>query len=215
MNSKSFQAAGAQTCHCRAIAYPASSTTPVFRQIADQLGAYLIVDMAHMPTDRAGLHPSPVPYAVSYDDHHTTLRVPRGGMVGPSGARQTSKPCFSRMQGGPLMLYRRQSGGAGGGKNVESGCKSLPAADRKELQTLRKLVSQGFRRPRTAPIPIGGGARRLRKSELTGKVAQEILDSRVSRSNKNGCRSTLCRPSSPVAVRIGTPAVTPEAEERR
>jgi len=194
-----------------ASAYPRIIDYPRFRKIADEIGAFLMVDMAHIAgLVAAGLHPSPVPYAdFVTTTTHKTLRGPRGGMVlcKAEHAKAIDSKVFPGMQGGPLMhviaakavalkealspefkLYQQQ---------IVANAKSLAHA----------LIGKGFR------LTSDGTDNHLmlvdlRKSELTGKVAQETLDKARITVNKNGVPFDTRSPFVTSGIRIGTPAVT-------
>src|SRR5262245_24136464 len=194
-----------------ASAYPRIIDYPRFRKIADEIGAFLMVDMAHIAgLVAAGLHPSPVPYAdFVTTTTHKTLRGPRGGMVlcKAEHVKAIDSKVFPGMQGGPLMhviaakavalkealspefkLYQQQ---------IVANAKALAHA----------LIGKGFR------LTSGGTDNHLmlvdlRKSELTGKVAQETLDKARITVNKNGVPFDTRSPFVTSGIRIGTPAVT-------
>jgi glycine hydroxymethyltransferase len=194
-----------------ASAYPRIIDYERFRKIADQIGAYLMVDMAHIAgLVAAGLHPSPVPYAdFVTTTTHKTLRGPRGGMVlcRAEHAKTVDSKVFPGMQGGPLMhviaakavalkealtpefkLYQQQ---------VVKNAKVLA----------QRLMSKGFRL-------VSEGTDNhlmlvdLRKSELTGKVAQETLDKARITVNRNAVPFDTRSPFVTSGIRVGTPAVT-------
>ncbi len=194
-----------------ASAYPRIIDYERFRRIADQVGAYLMVDMAHIAgLVAAGLHPSPVPYAdFVTTTTHKTLRGPRGGLVlcRAEHAKTLDSKVFPGMQGGPLMhviaakavalkealapefkLYQQQ---------IVKNAKVLAA----------KLMSKGFRL-------VSEGTDNhlmlvdLRQSELTGKVAQETLDKAHITVNRNAVPFDTRSPFVTSGIRIGTPAVT-------
>jgi glycine hydroxymethyltransferase len=194
-----------------ASAYPRVIDYPRFRKIADGIGALLMVDMAHIAgLVAAGLHPSPVPYAdFVTTTTHKTLRGPRGGMVlcKAEHAKIIDSRVFPGMQGGPLMhviaakavalkealspefkVYQRQ---------IVNNAQALAQA----------LMARGFR------LTSDGTDNHLmlvdlRKSELTGKVAQETLDKARITVNKNGIPFDTRSPFVTSGIRIGTPAVT-------
>ena len=194
-----------------ASAYPRIIEFKRFREIADDVGAYLMVDMAHIAgLVAAGIHPSPVPYAdFVTTTTHKTLRGPRGGMIlcREKHAKTIDSKLFPGLQGGPLMhviaakavalkealspefkLYQQQ---------IVKNAKTLGDA----------LIGQGFRL-------VSGGTDNhlmlvdLRQSELTGKVAQETLDKARITVNKNTVPFETRSPFVTSGIRIGTPAVT-------
>ena len=194
-----------------ASAYPRIIDYARFRQIADQIGALLMVDMAHIAgLVAAGLHPSPVPYAdFVTTTTHKTLRGPRGGMVlckAEHGKTVDSK-VFPGMQGGPLMHV------------IAAKAVALKEALRPEFKVYqqqivnnaqalaRGLMDEGFR------LTSDGTDNHLmlvdlRKSELTGKVAQESLDKARITVNRNAVPFDTRSPFVTSGIRIGTPAVT-------
>ena len=194
-----------------ASAYPRIIDYPRFRKIADGIGALLMVDMAHIAgLVAAGLHPSPVPYAdFVTTTTHKTLRGPRGGMVlcKADHAKIIDSRVFPGMQGGPLMhviaakavalkealnpefkVYQQQIV-----KNAQALAQALMAND-------FRLTSDGTDNHLMLVD--------LRKSELTGKVAQETLDKARITVNKNGIPFDTRSPFVTSGIRIGTPAVT-------
>lgn len=182
-----------------------------FREIADEVGAYLLVDMAHIAgLVAAGLHQNPVPYSdFVTTTTHKTLRGPRGGMIlcKEEYAKKIDKTVFPGMQGGPLMhviaakavsfkealtddfkVYSQQ---------VIDNAKALGEA----------LVSEGIR------IVSGGTDNHLllldvTPLELTGKVCEEVLDRIGVTTNKNTIPFDAESPFVTSGVRIGTAAVT-------
>ena len=194
-----------------ASAYPRIIDYPRFRQIADHVGALLMVDMAHIAgLVAAGLHPSPVPYAdFVTTTTHKTLRGPRGGMVlcKAEHAKTVDSRVFPGMQGGPLMHVIAA-------KAVALKEALSPAFKVYQQQIIKNaralagaLTQKGFR------LTSGGTDNHLmlidlRKSELTGKVAQEALDKAHITVNKNAVPFDTRSPFVTSGVRIGTPAVT-------
>ena len=194
-----------------ASAYPRLLDYERFRQITDEVGAYLMVDMAHIAgLVAAGDHPSPVPYAdFVTTTTHKTLRGPRGGMIlcREAHVKTINSKVFPGLQGGPLMhtiaakavalkealtpefkLYQHQ---------IVRNAKALAEA----------LMDKGFRL-------VSGGTDNhlmmvdLRQTELTGKVAQETLDEARITVNKNTVPFDTRSPVVTSGIRIGTPAVT-------
>jgi glycine hydroxymethyltransferase len=194
-----------------ASAYPRIIDYSRFRQIADQVGAYLMVDMAHIAgLIAAGLHPSPVPDAdFVTTTTHKTLRGPRGGMVlcKAEHAKIVDSRVFPGMQGGPLMHVIAAKAVALK-EALSPEFKSYQQQIVKNAQTLAQtLMSAGFR------LTSDGTDNHLmlvdlRKSEITGKVAQETLDKARITVNKNGVPFDTRSPFVTSGVRIGTPAVT-------
>jgi glycine hydroxymethyltransferase len=194
-----------------ASAYPRIIDYAKFRQIADEIGALLMVDMAHIAgLVAAGLHPSPVPYAdFVTTTTHKTLRGPRGGMVlcRAAQAKTLDSKVFPGMQGGPLMHVIAAKAVALK-EALSPEFKIYQQQIVKNAQALAQtLMSQGFR------LTSGGTDNHLmlvdlRQSELTGKVAQEALDKARITVNKNAVPFDTRSPFVTSGIRIGTPAVT-------
>jgi glycine hydroxymethyltransferase len=194
-----------------ASAYPRVIDYPRFRKIADDIGALLMMDMAHIAgLVAAGLHPSPVPYAdFVTTTTHKTLRGPRGGMVlcKAEHAKTVDSKVFPGMQGGPLMHVIAAKAVALK-EALSPEFKIYQQQIVKNAQTLAKdVVSHGFR------LTSDGTDNHLmlvdlRKSELTGKVAQETLDKARITVNRNAVPFDTRSPFVTSGVRIGTPAVT-------
>ena len=194
-----------------ASAYPRIIDYARFRRIADAIGAMLMVDMAHIAgLVAAGLHPSPVPHAdFVATTTHKTLRGPRGGMVlsRAEHAKTIDSKVFPGLQGGPLMHVIAAKAVALK-EALSPDFKSYQQQIVKNAQALAQaLMSQGFRL-------ISGGTDNhlmlvdLRKSELTGKVAQEALDKARITVNKNAVPFDTRSPFVTSGIRLGTPAVT-------
>ena len=194
-----------------ASAYPRIIDYARFREIADEVGALVMVDMAHIAgLIAAGLHPSPVPYAdFVTTTTHKTLRGPRGGMVlcKAEHAKTVDSRVFPGMQGGPLMHVIAA-------KAVALKEALSPEFKVYQQQTVKNagalaqaLMSKGLRL-------ISDGTDNhlmlvdLRKSELTGKVAQETLDKAHITVNRNAVPFDTRSPFVTSGIRIGTPAVT-------
>jgi glycine hydroxymethyltransferase len=194
-----------------ASAYPRIIDYSRFRKIADDIGAYLMVDMAHIAgLVAAGLHPSPVPYAdFVTTTTHKTLRGPRGGLVlcKAEHAKTIDSRVFPGMQGGPLMHVIAAKAVALK-EALSPGFKIYQQQIVKNAQTLaRTLMEKGFR------LTSDGTDNHLmlvdlRKSELTGKVAQEALDKARITVNRNAVPFDTRSPFVTSGVRVGTPAVT-------
>ncbi len=194
-----------------ASAYPRIIDYARFRKIADDIGAWLMVDMAHIAGLVAtGLHPSPVPYAdFVTTTTHKTLRGPRGGLVlcRAEHAKTIDSKVFPGMQGGPLMHVIAAKAVAlkeALGPEFKSYQRQIVTNARVLAQA---LMFQGFR------LTSGGTDNHLmlldlRKSELTGKVAQEALDKARITVNKNAVPFDTRSPFVTSGIRIGTPAVT-------
>jgi glycine hydroxymethyltransferase len=194
-----------------ASAYPRTIDYVRFRKIADEIGAYLMVDMAHIAgLVAAGIHPSPVPHAdFVTTTTHKTLRGPRGGMIlcKAAHAKTIDSKVFPGMQGGPLMHVIAAKAVALK-EALGPDFKVYQQQIVKNAQALsRSLMSKGFR------LTSGGTDNHLmlvdlRKSELTGKVAQETLDKARITVNKNAVPFDTRSPFVTSGIRIGTPAVT-------
>jgi glycine hydroxymethyltransferase len=194
-----------------ASAYPRVIDYPRFRKIADDIGALLMVDMAHIAgLVAAGLHPSPVAYAdFVTTTTHKTLRGPRGGMVlcKAEHAKTVDSKVFPGMQGGPLMHVIAAKAVALK-EALSPEFKIYQQQIVKNAQALASgLMSHGFR------LTSDGTDNHLmlvdlRKSELTGKVAQETLDKARITVNRNAVPFDTRSPFVTSGVRIGTPAVT-------
>ena len=194
-----------------ASAYPRIIDFPRFRKIADDIGALLMVDMAHIAgLVAAGLHPSPVPYAdFVTTTTHKTLRGPRGGMIlcKSEHAKIVDSRVFPGMQGGPLMHVIAAKAVALK-EALSPEFKIYQQQIVKNAQALAQaLIANGFR------LTSDGTDNHLmlvdlRKSEITGKVAQETLDNARITVNKNGIPFDTRSPFVTSGIRIGTPAVT-------
>lgn len=194
-----------------ASAYPRIIDFAKFRQIADEVGALLMVDMAHIAgLVAAGVHPSPVPHAdFVTTTTHKTLRGPRGGMVlcRAAHARMVDSKVFPGMQGGPLMHVIAAKAVALK-EALNPAFKIYQEQIVKNAQALAKaLISKGYR------LTSGGTDNHLmlvdlRQSELTGKVAQETLDRARITVNRNAVPFDTRSPFITSGIRIGTPAVT-------
>ncbi|MGZ8497318.1 MAG: serine hydroxymethyltransferase [Candidatus Binatia bacterium] len=201
-----------------ASAYPRIIDFPRFRKIADDIGALLMVDMAHIAgLVAAGLHPSPVPYAdFVTTTTHKTLRGPRGGMVlcKAEHAKIVDSRVFPGMQGGPLMHVIAAKAVALK-EALSPEFKIYQQQIVKNAQALaQSLIANGFR------LTSDGTDNHLmlvdlRKSELTGKVAQETLDKAHITVNKNGIPFDTRSPFVTSGIRIGTPAVTSRGMKER
>jgi glycine hydroxymethyltransferase len=194
-----------------ASAYPREIDFKKFREIADEVGAYLMVDMAHIAgLVAAGLHPNPVPYAdFVTTTTHKTLRGPRGGMIlcKEKYAKQIDKSIFPGIQGGPLMHVIAAKAVAFGealqdsfkeyAQNIVNNAKRLAESLQKEGIT---LVSGGTD---NHLILID-----VRNLNLTGKVAEHVLDEVGITVNKNTIPFDPASPFVTSGIRIGTAAVT-------
>src|ERR1043166_5911078 len=184
---------------------------PALRSIADEVGAILVVDMAHFAgLVAAGLHPSPVPHAqIVTTTTHKTLRGPRGGMILclETHAKDVDKQVFPGTQGGPLEHVIAAKAVALG-EALAPGFKAYAAQVIKNAQTLaRAMIARGY------AIVSGGTDTHLmlvdlRPKQVTGKEAQELLDKAQITVNKNTIPGDPQQASVAGGTRIGTPAVT-------
>lgn len=181
------------------------------REIADEVGAYLMVDMAHIAgLVAAGLHPSPVPFAdVVTTTTHKTLRGPRGGMIlcREEFAKQIDKAVFPGTQGGPLMHIIAA-------KAVALGEAMTPEFKEYQTQIVKNaktlcgaLIDEGL------DIVSGGTDNHLMllkliKNGITGKELEKRLDEVHITANKNTVPNDPQSPFITSGVRLGTPAVT-------
>ncbi len=183
-----------------------------FREIADSVGAYLMVDMAHIAgLVAAGLHPNPVEYAdVVTSTTHKTLRGPRGGIILTNSEeiiKKINKTIFPGIQGGPLMhviAAKAQSFS----EALDPSFKTYQEQVLKNIKALSKsLEENGFR------IVSGGTDNHLilvdvTSSNLTGKDAEKLLDEINITVNKNTIPYDKASPMITSGIRIGSPAMT-------
>ena len=184
-----------------------------FREIADKVGAVLMVDMAHIAgLVAAGLHQSPIPYAhVTTTTTHKTLRGPRGGMILSSDEVNKkynfNKAIFPGIQGGPLM-HVIAAKAVCFKEALSDDYKEYMKQVVKNADTLAKaLIEEGF------DIVSGGTDNHLmlldlKKYDLTGKDAEKVLDSVHITCNKNTVPNDPKSPFVTSGLRLGTPAVT-------
>ncbi|HEY4600797.1 MAG TPA: serine hydroxymethyltransferase [Cerasibacillus sp.] len=194
-----------------ASAYPRQIDFAKFREIADEVGAYLLVDMAHIAgLVASGLHQNPVKYAdFVTTTTHKTLRGPRGGMIlcKEKYAKQIDKTVFPGMQGGPLM-HVIAAKATSFKEALSDEFKAYSKQIIKNAKVLGEaLVEEGIR------IVSGGTDNHLLLLDvtplnLTGKVAEEVLDEVGITTNKNTIPFDTESPFVTSGVRIGTPAVT-------
>lgn len=196
-----------------ASAYPRLIDFKKFREIADEVGAYLMVDMAHIAgLVAAGEHPSPIPYAhVTTTTTHKTLRGPRGGLILTNDeelAKRINKAIFPGTQGGPLMHTIAAKAVCFGealkpefkeySKRVIANCKALA----------NELVSEGFK------LVSGGTDNHLMLVDLTGmkvdtgREAEHLLDEIGITCNKNAIPFDKQTPFVTSGLRLGSAAVT-------
>jgi glycine hydroxymethyltransferase len=194
-----------------ASAYPRTLDFAKFREIADEAGASMMVDMAHIAgLVAAGVHPSPVPFAdIVTTTTHKTLRGPRGGLVMGKEpyAKSINSQIFPGIQGGPLMHVIA-------GKAV-----ALREALTPEYKAYQKQIVANARALAEALLSAGlrltsGGTDNhlmlvdLRPKNLTGKVAEAVLDKAGITVNKNMIPFDPEKPMVTSGVRVGTPAIT-------
>ena len=194
-----------------ASAYPRAIDFKKFREIADAVGAYLMVDMAHIAgLVAAGLHMNPVPYAdFVTTTTHKTLRGPRGGMIlcKEQFAKQIDKSIFPGIQGGPLMHVIAAKAVAFG-EALQPEFKTYAQTIINNANVLAtSLKEQGIR------IVSGGTDNHLilvdlQSLNITGKVAEHILDEVGITVNKNTIPFDPQSPFITSGIRIGTAAVT-------
>ena len=194
-----------------ASAYPREIDFPEFRRIADEVGALVMVDMAHIAgLVAAGVHPSPVPYAdFVTSTTHKTLRGPRGGLILCSAewSKKLNSLIFPGIQGGPLMhviaakavAFKEalQPGFKSYAQQVVSNAKALAAG----------LSARGYN------LVSGGTDNHLMLvdfsgTEMTGKVAEATLEKAGITANKNAVPFDTRSPFVTSGIRLGTPATT-------
>ncbi len=183
-----------------------------FREIADEVGAYLQVDMAHFAgLVAAGVHPNPFPHAhVATTTTHKTLRGPRGGMIltdDETLAKKINSAIFPGLQGGPLMHV------------IAAKAVAFGEALQPEFKVYQQAVVDNARALATSLIRNGfdlvtGGTDNhlvlvdLRSKGVTGKAAEATLGRAHITCNKNGIPFDPAKPMVTSGVRLGTPAAT-------
>ncbi|WP_288528228.1 serine hydroxymethyltransferase [uncultured Secundilactobacillus sp.] len=183
-----------------------------FRQIADSVGAYLMVDMAHIAgLVAAGLHPSPVGIAdVVTTTTHKTLRGPRGGLIlsQEKYAKQLNSAVFPGTQGGPLEHVIA-------GKAVAFKEALAPTFTDYAGQIIKnaQAMAEVFDQSDTVRVVSGGTDNHLMtldvsQTGLNGKETQELLDSVMITTNKEAIPNETLSPFKTSGVRLGTPAIT-------
>ncbi len=196
-----------------ASAYPREIDFKRFREIADEVGAYLMVDMAHIAgLVAAGLHMSPIPYAhVTTTTTHKTLRGPRGGMILSSNEVNEkfnfNKAVFPGIQGGPLM-HVIAAKAVCLKEALDDSYKVYMGNVKKNAAALAEgLTKRGF-------TLVSGGTDNhlmlvdLRNMNITGKQCEKLLDAANITCNKNTIPKDPASPFVTSGIRIGTPAVT-------
>ena len=194
-----------------ASAYPRVIDFKAFREIADEVGAYLMVDMAHIAgLVAAGLHPSPVPYAhVVTTTTHKTLRGPRGGMIlcTEELAKKIDSAIFPGSQGGPLEHI------------IAAKAVALGEAMTPEFADYQKRIVENAQALAQGLLDVGfdlvsGGTDNhlmlvdLRKGRITGRDMEHRLDEVNITVNKNTIPNDPEKPTVASGIRVGTPAVT-------
>jgi glycine hydroxymethyltransferase len=193
-------------------AYPRVIDFKRFRQIADSVGAYFQVDMAHFAgLVAAGVHPSPLPHAhVVTTTTHKTLRGPRGGMILSNDeeiGKKINSSMFPGLQGGPLMHVIAAKAVAFG-EALQPEFRAYAARVVENAKALAAtLVENGL------AIVSGGTDTHLmlvdlRPKKLTGKLAEQSLEHAGITCNKNGIPFDPEKPTVTSGVRLGTPAAT-------
>ena len=194
-----------------ASAYPRIIDFPKFREIADEVGALLMVDMAHIAgLVAAGLHPSPVPYAdIVTSTTHKTLRGPRGGLILAKEelGKKLNSAVFPGTQGGPLM-HIIAAKAVCFKEAMEPEFVEYQKQVVKNAQALAEgLMSHDFEL-------VSGGTDnhlvlvKLLNKNLTGKVAEKLLDDANITTNKNTIPNDPQSPFVTSGLRMGTPAMT-------
>lgn len=196
-----------------ASAYPREIDFKKFREIADEVGAYLMVDMAHIAGLVAtGLHMSPIPYAhVTTTTTHKTLRGPRGGMILSSNEMNEkfnfNKAVFPGIQGGPLM-HVIAAKAVCFKEALSDDYKTYMQNVKDNAAALAKgLTDRGFNL-------VSSGTDNhlmlvdLRNMNITGKQCEKLLDAANITCNKNTIPKDPASPFVTSGIRIGTPAVT-------
>ena len=194
-----------------ASAYPRTIDFKRFREIADEVGAYLLVDMAHIAgLVAAGEHPSPVPYAdVVTTTTHKTLRGPRGGLIlcKEELGKQIDKAIFPGTQGGPLMHIIAAKAVALGEASTDAFRDYQKQIVKNAAALANGLMKRGFN------LVSGGTDNHLMLLDLqnfgmTGKELEHRLDEVHITVNKNAVPNDPQSPFVTSGIRIGTPAVT-------
>lgn len=197
---------------CGASAYPRTIDFARFRAVADEVGAYLMVDMAHIAgLVAAGVHPSPLPYAdVVTTTTHKTLRGPRGGMIlcnDEAIYKKINSAVFPGTQGGPLE-HIIAAKAVCFGEALKPEFRAYGQQVVKNAAVLaEELTRQGFR------LVSGGTDNHLclvdvRNFHITGKEFERRLDEVQITANKNAIPNDPETPFVTSGIRVGTPAVT-------
>lgn len=194
-----------------ASAYPRWFDFKKLREIADSVGAYFMMDMAHIAgLVAAGLHPSPVPHChVVTSTTHKTLRGPRGGLILTTEefAKKVDSAVFPGLQGGPLEHVIAAKAVAFG-EAMQPSFKVYSQQVLDNAQALAKVLeAEGFR------LTSGGTDNHLvlvdlRSYNISGKEAETVLDAASIHVNKNMIPFDPVKPTITSGIRLGTPAVT-------
>jgi glycine hydroxymethyltransferase len=199
---------------CGYSAYPRTIDFAKFREIADEVGALLMADVAHIAgLVVAGVHPSPFPHAhVVTTTTHKTLRGPRGGLILTNDeelSKAINRSVFPGCQGGPLM-HIIAAKAVGFGENLQPSFKTYAQQIINNARALAEsLMSRGYRL-------VSGGTDnhlmlvdlRAKAEHLTGADVEKALEAAGIISNKNGVPNDPRPPKVTSGVRLGTPALT-------
>ena len=201
-----------QLIMCGASAYPREIDYKRFREIADEVGAYLVADIAHVAgLIVAGVHPSPVGYAhVITSTTHKTLRGPRGGLImcdDEEIAKRINKAVFPGSQGGPLMHIIAA-------KAIAFKEALTPEFKEYQVQVVKNAKAMANRLLERGLKLVSGGTDNhmmlvnLTGSGVNGKQLETWLDEAHITANKNSIPNEPLPPSLTSGIRVGTPAVT-------
>lgn len=201
-----------QLIMCGASAYPREIDYKRFRQIADEVGAYLVADIAHVAgLIVAGVHQSPVGYAhVITSTTHKTLRGPRGGLImcdDEEIAKRINKAVFPGSQGGPLMHIIAA-------KAIAFKEALTPEFKEYQVQVVKNAKAMANRLLERGLKLVSGGTDNhmmlvnLTGSGVNGKQLETWLDEAHITANKNSIPNEPLQPSLTSGIRVGTPAVT-------
>jgi glycine hydroxymethyltransferase len=204
---------------CGYSAYPRVIDFAKFRAIADEVGALLMADIAHISgLVAAGVHPSPFPHAhVVTTTTHKSLRGPRGGLILTNDeeiAKKVDRALFPGMQGGPLMHIITAKAVAFGealtddykdyAKRIVQNAKALA----KELQARGFRITSGGTDNHLMLVDLTSKDPRGAEGDLTGKAAEAWLEEAGLICNKNGIPGDKRKPMTTSGIRLGTPATT-------
>ncbi len=196
---------------CGGSAYPRIIDFKLFREIADEIGAYMVTDMAHIAgLIAADVHPSPIPYSdVVTSTTHKTLRGPRGGLIlcKKELAEAIDKAVFPGMQGGPHD------------HTVAALAVALKEADTQEFKEYSKQIVKNAKAMAESLLSMGydlvsGGTDNhlilidLSNKDVTGKKAAQALDRAGIVLNANSVPYDKRKPFNPSGIRLGSPAIT-------